>query len=115
MLENNLLEVDEDSERSNVPKIVGTSQSESSSETNTLNRDRKKNKKSVNFEPSKEASLDLDNILRERCKLYQIGVESHKNRAKHSSFFFFLLKTRQKRIYLIIHLIYLTRDLYCQT
>ncbi len=67
-MENSLQEVDEDSDRANVPPIVGP-KSETSSETNTFNRDRKKNKKSVNFEPSKEASLDLDNILRERCKL----------------------------------------------
>ena len=63
MLENNQIESDQ-----SVPDVTGAKMySNKSSESNTENR-HKKNKKSVNFEASKEASLDLENILHERCK-----------------------------------------------
>lgn len=58
-----------------------------------------KTKKSVNFEASKEASMDMDNIIHDRCKLLDIFL-FFITYNKTESFYFD--KSLQKQIYLII-------------
>ena len=87
-LENNLIETRSDMsqeayEQHDHHESKEAEQASSSVITNTSNM-HGKIKKSVNFEASKEASMDLERIIPERCKLTVFDLYSYYFKVKNS-------------------------------